>query len=390
VSVPRRPIEGLDVAPGPPGVAALLDRLPDALAGLGPALGIAPGGDDEPAQRARAAVRGDDVDADVSLVVATSGSTGRPRGVLLTAAGLLASATAALERLGGPGAWLLALPVTSVGGLQVLVRSLLAQAEPVVLGSVGGAASFSPAEFAAATWRLDPSLPGYTSIVPAQAARLLDDEEGRDALRAYEAVLLGGARTAPVLLERLLDARVAAITTYGMTETSGGAVYDGVPLAGVEVRIVDPDPEGVGRIVVSGPTVARGYLSDPESTAATFVDGGVLTGDVGRRRDDLLEVLGRVDDVVQVGGVNVAVSAVADLLAGACVDACVLASDDDAWGSLLTAYVVDPAPDDAALASLVAAGLGRAAVPRRWVRLGSIPYLPNGKPDREALRRLDG
>lgn len=400
----RRAVRLLEVAPGPTGVSAVWDALPDALAGLGPALGIAPAGDDAYAARARTTVLGGagadaatgavgavTVDDDVAVVLATSGSTGRPRGVMLPASALLASAHAAHVRLSGPGAWLLALPVTSVGGLQVLVRSLASHVEPLVLTSVGGASSFDAGEFSAATWRLDPSLPAYTSIVPAQAVRLLEDADGLAALRAYEAVLLGGARTPAAVLERLLEAHVAAVTTYGMTETSGGVFYDGVGLEGVGAAVLDPDGSGVGRLALSGPTLARGYLGDEELTRALFVEGRHLTGDVGRLRDGRLEVLGRLDDVVQVGGVNVAVQAVQDLLASVCVDACVLAAPDETWGQRLTAYVVDPSgAGDDALSTLVADRLGRAAVPRAWVRLEAVPHLPNGKPDREALRALGG
>ena len=399
-STPGRPVRLLEVAPGRAGVAALLAALPDALAGSGPALGLVPAGNGPAAARARDAVLGPDgdarVDADVAVVMATSGSTGRPRGVLLPGAALLASARAAYARLGGPGAWLLALPVTGVGGLQVLVRSLVAQVEPLVLSSVGGAGPFDPLELADLTWRLDPSLPAYTSIVPTQAALLLDDDAGLAALRGYEAVLLGGARTPPSLLARLREHHVAAVTTYGMTETSGGMVYDGVPLDGVGVRVLEADADGVGRLALSGPTLARGYLGDDTLTRAVFVDGAHLTGDVGRVVDGVVEVLGRIDDVVQVGGVNVAVQAVEDLLGSVSRDACVLATRDETWGSRLTAYVVasDAAapsgatPSDGDLAALVAERLGRAAVPRRWVRLESIPHLPNGKPDRESLHRL--
>ncbi len=386
-----REVRLLEVEPGRAGTSTVYAALPDALAGAGPALGIVPAGSDGAAARARDAVLGRSrpVDDDVAVVLATSGSTGQPRGVLLPGAALLASARAAYSRLGGPGAWLLALPVTGVGGLQVLVRSLVAQVEPLVLSSVGGAGPFDPQEFADLTWRLDPSLPAYTSIVPAQAARLLDDEAGLAALRAYEAVLLGGARTPPTLLARLREHHVAAITTYGMTETSGGMVYDGRPLDGVGVRVLEPGPDGTGRLALTGPTLARGYLGDDGLTASTFVDGSLVTGDVGRVTDGVVEVLGRLDDVVQVGGVNVAVQAVEDLLASVSADACVLAAPDDAWGSRLTAYVVpSPAtPDDDALAALVADRLGRAAIPRAWRRLDVIPHLPNGKPDRAALRR---
>ncbi|MBI1378930.1 MAG: AMP-binding protein [Frankiales bacterium] len=387
----------LEVVPGPAGVANLLAALPAALAGDGPALGVVPAGHDTAAERARAAVvgRGHGTDPDVAVVLATSGSTGRPRGVLLPGAALLASAHAAYARLGGPGAWTLAIPVTGAGGLQVLVRSLVSGRDPVVLASVGGAERFTARAFAEATAALDDDLPAYTSLVPTQVARLLDDPAGRDALRAYAAVLLGGARTPPVLLARLREAGVAAVTTYGMTETSGGMFYDGTALPGVGASIVDPDPDGVGRIALWGPTLARGYLDEPALTEAAFAEGRLLTGDVGRLgADGVLEVLGRVDDVVQVGGVNVAVSAVADVLAEVCADACVLAAPDDTWGSTLTAYLAPRAdgttPDDDGLARRVAGALGRAAVPRAWVRLDSLPHLPNGKPDREALRAMTG
>jgi O-succinylbenzoic acid--CoA ligase len=201
-------------------------------------------------------------------------------------------------------------------------------------------------------------------------------------------VLLGGARTPPALLARLLDESVAAVTSYGMTETCGGAYYDGTPLPGVRAVLLDPAADGVGRIALEGPTLARAYLGDADASAQTFVDGRVVTQDLGRLSPDgELEVLGRVDDVVQVGGVNVAVSAVEDALRTVCADACVLVVADEAWGSRLTAYVVD-GPSDDALAAAVITALGSAAVPRRWVRLGAIPHLPTGKPDRAALARL--
>ena len=391
-----RSVRLFEVEPGAAGALAVFAALPDALAERGPALGIAPAGDGEYAARARAAVTGvrDEadvetvVDADIAVVMATSGSTGHPRGVMLPGTALLASANAALARMSGPGAWTLALPVTGVGGLQVLVRALVAGVEPLVLSSVGGAGSFDPAEFADLTWRLDPELPAYTSIVPAQAARLVDDEAGLAALRAYEAVLLGGARTPPALLATLREAHVVAIPTYGMTETSGGMVYDGLPLAHVGVQVRDADVEGVGRLLLTGATIARGYLADPDATAERFIDGGHLTSDLGRVNDDgVVEVIGRIDDVVQIGGVNVAVHAVQDVLSELCADACVLAIPDETWGSRLAAYVVG-GPDDATLTSRVVERLGRAATPRTWVRLEALPHLPNGKHDRTALRAL--
>jgi len=371
--------------------------LPDALAGRGPALGIAPAGEEVHAVRARAAVSGTLVDSEIAVVLGTSGSTGHPRGVMLDAAALIASARSTHDVLGGPGAWLLALPVTGIAGLQVLVRSLLAQVEPEVLASVGGAATFDARTFADAAWRLDPSLPGYTALVPAQAALLLDDPDGLAALQGFDAVLLGGARTAPHLLERLQAAHVAVVTTYGMTETCGGAFYDGTPLDGVTASVLDPDPTGLGRIVITGPTLARGYLGDDKASAAAFVAGGHITNDLGRWDGTRLSVVGRIDDIVQVGGTNVAVSAIEDVLSTVVREVCVLATPDDTWGQQLTAYVVfrsdgDPEGDepqgDEALAALVRRHLGGAAVPRTWVHLAAIPHLPSGKPDRAALRAL--
>jgi O-succinylbenzoic acid--CoA ligase len=394
-----RDVRLLEVAPGRAGVAAVLDALPSALSGSGPALALAPAGTDRPAAAARAAVTATDtVEDDVAVVLPTSGSTGAPRGVALPAAALLASAHAAHTRLGGPGAWLLALPVTSAGGLNVVVRALVAQTEPQVLDSIGGGGPFDPGAFAATTWRLDPSLPAYTSLVPAQAARLLAHDDGLAALRAYQAVLLGGARTPLPLLEDLVAAHVAAVTTYGMTETCGGAVYDGIPLDGVVVDVVSPDADGVGRVRIGGTTLARGYVAPPSGGGAGphdggFGDGWLLTSDLGRlhRGDDggvELEVLGRIDDIVQVGGVNVALLAVEEVLAEVVDEVVVLAAPDETWGAALTAYVVGTDATDDELAEHVALALGRPAVPRRVVRLEAIPLLATGKPDRAALAEL--
>ncbi len=386
-----REVRLLEVAPGRAGVAEVLDALPAALAGSGPALALAPAGGTALDTRSRAAVTAaSEVDDDVAVVLATSGSTGRPRGVALTAVALLTSAQAAHDRLGGPGAWLLALPVTSAGGLNVVVRALVAQVDPLVLDSVGGAAPFDPAELAELTWRIDPSLPAYTSLVPAQAARLLTDPDGIAALKAYQAVLLGGAHTPLSLLEDLLATHVAAVTTYGMTETCGGVVYDGVPLEGVTVEIVDPDGDGVGLVRVGGPTLARGYVDGAD---AAFSDGALLTGDLGRLHPGHeggleLEVVGRTDDIVQVGGVNVALLAVEEVLAEVVDEAVVLGEPHDTWGTALTAFVVGAGGTDDELAEHVTAALGRPAAPRRVVRLDALPLLATGKPDRAALAQM--
>ncbi len=308
------------------------------------------------------------------LVVATSGSTGAGRGVLLPAAAVRASAAATLDRLGGPGTWLLALPVSAVAGLQVLVRSVLAGTRPVVL---------APGEPPAAAVARLPAGRRYTALVPTQLRRWLDD--GPDALRAFDAVLVGGAAADPALLARAREAGVAAVTTYGTTETCGGCVYDGVPLDGVRVRA---DDDG---IAVSGPVLALGYRRDPEATAAAFAGGEFRTRDAGSvGADGRLTVTGRLDDVVVTGGVNVAPQAVEAVLREHpdVADAVVFGRPDEEWGQRVVAAVV-PAPGAvpglAVLRPWVAARLGALSAPRELHLVEAVPLLHTGKPDRRGV-----
>ena len=343
-----RALTAVDAVPGP----LLYDALRRALDGSGPA--VLPVST-EPAERARvlAATRPDEpVEDDVCLVVPTSGSTGEPKGVLLTAACLQASGAAALDRLGGPGRWWLTLPVTHIGGLQVVLRSLACGEEP----------ELTPA-------------PGlrYCSLVPTQLRRLLDDPRLAD----FDAVLLGGAATPPALLARARARGINVVTTYGMSETSGGCVYDGVPLAGVTVDVTD-------RIVLSGPVVARGYRFGPTFTSSTF-----RTSDVGEWRDGRLVLLGRADDLVVTGGEKVAPVAVEAALADhpAVVDVAVVGMPDPEWGARVVAFVVlRQALTLEEAREHVAARLSRVAAPRELRVVDALPLLPGGKLDRARLR----
>jgi O-succinylbenzoic acid--CoA ligase len=321
------------------------------------------------------------------VLIATSGSTGLPRLVVLPAAALRASADATAARLGGPGRWLLALPADHVAGVQVVVRALLAGAAPVVQDLRGG---FRPDGFAAATARLGPGR-RYTSLVPTQLLRLLDaGGSALAALQGYDAVLVGGAALDAALRARAEAAGVRIVTTYGMTETAGGCVYDGLPLGGVRVR-TDAD----GRVVIGGPTLAAGYLDDPAATAATFVEHGegreFRTGDLGRWVDGRLEVLGRVDDVIVTGGEKVAPAAVERVLIAQprVRAACVVGLPDPEWGTVVAAaLVVDAPPAADGLRAAVRAVLGRAAVPRVVRTVEALPQRGIGKPDRAAVARL--
>ncbi len=223
--------------------------------------------------------------------------------------------------------------------------------------------------------------------MPTQLGRLLDDGAAVAALRRAHTVLLGGGPIDPALREGAAAADVRVVATYGAAETAGGCVYDGLPLDGVAVVIGDG-----GRIRIGGPTLFEGYVDDPVLTAQTLVDGWYLTSDAGRFDEDgRLSVLGRVDDVVVTGGVNVPAVAVAARLREhpAVVAAEVLGVPDEEWGNRVVAFVVGTlALDDAR--DWVAEKHPRPWAPRDLVVLDEIPLLPNGKPDRQALLALVG
>jgi O-succinylbenzoic acid--CoA ligase len=332
-------------------------------------------------------------------VVTTSGSSGTPKGVLLSASALLASASATHDRLGGPGRWLLALPAHHVAGVQVLVRSLVTRTEPEVLDLTAG---FSPAGFAAAARELR-GVRRYTALVPTQLVRLLDDGDGDGGdgdglaeLARFDAVLVGGAGTPEPVLERARAAGVRIVTTYGASETSGGCVYDGVPLDGVRVRLED------GRILLGGSPLARGYLGgDPDGAFLCDADGARWwrTADAGRRDGAAdggtrLTVLGRIDDGVLTGGATVLPSAVEAVLLQmpGVAHAVVTGVDDKEWGQrVVAALVAAPgaaAPTLADVRAHVAAALGPYAAPRQLLVLDALPLVGVGKPDRAAVARL--
>jgi o-succinylbenzoate---CoA ligase len=306
----------------------------------------------------------DEADDPAPLCVETSGSTGRPKRVLLSRAAMRASADATHARLGGPGQWLLSLPPTYVAGLQVLFRSVRAGTRPV-----GTAAAMT-------------SDRRYLAVVPTQLVRALDDDP--DGLRGFDAVLVGGARLEPGLRARALDAGVRVVATYGMSETCGGCVYDGQPLDGVRVAVDD-----AGRIRIGGPVVFDGYDGQPGATAQVRRDGWFVTSDLGRIEAGRLEVLGRVDDVVLTGGLNVPAAAVANRLrqhpAVRAVE--VVGVPDDEWGQLVVAVLEGNVPLEEARA-WVGAMHPRAWAPRRVVRVEALPLLPNGKVDRLAVQDL--
>jgi O-succinylbenzoic acid--CoA ligase len=397
-----RVLRALAAEPGD--VGEWMSALEDAISGSGPALLPLPAGPAQVRSGLLDAFRPDDPAAplecdDVAVVVPTSGSTGVPKGALLSAAALRASAAATHARLGGAGSWVLALPLTHVAGLMVLVRAIEGGG---TVSRVGRSESFDATGFAAVTAAAAgaPRFAGeplYTSLVPTQLARLLD--AGVD-LSAYSAILLGAAAAPDQLLARARAAGARVVTTYGMSETCGGCVYDGRPLDGTSVGI-----DTSGRVVIGGPSVFSGYRLRPDLTAEVLDrQGRFVTGDLGEVADDgRLQLLGRADDVIISGGENVAPAVVeAALAALPGIAACAVVGVADAtWGERVVALVVagpgtgpgtrpgaTSAPTLPAVRAALAERLPSAWRPTRLVVVPAIPLLATGKPDRRALRAL--
>jgi len=346
----------------------------------------------DPAQAARLAAAlaaGEPIDDHISLVISTSGTTGTPKGAQHSPATLAASAAATHKYLGGPGNWLLALAPHHIAGLQVLLRAFAAGCTPGVLDLSSG---FNPDAFADALDALDGPR-RYTSLVPTQLIKVLDSPRATAALRTADALLVGGAATPAPLLRRALDAGLPIIRTYGMSETGGGCVYDGIPLDGVTITLLDPNPEGVGRVALSGPMVAHGYRNLPDHPVFTLTPDArtFLTDDLGRLDDGVLSIIGRADEAITTGGLTVVPQVVeAVILDDDSVRECaVVGLPDERLGEKVVAFVVpsDTTRFDAErIRGAVVERLDRYAAPRDVIEIDELPLRGPGKVDRRALR----
>ena len=409
----------------------------------------------------------------VDMVLRTSGSTtgtGKLVGVSMDA--LVASARATHKRLGGPGIWVLALPAYHAAGVQVLVRAAVAGThvfnaykeggfDPQHLAQVIDAACVAAADCDAGSSFDDDAVsscaggaggeaegalaaddsgracPVYTSLVPTQLRRALDDAQLRGALARLDAVLIGGAAADAQLLEQAKAAGIRVVTTYGMSETCGGCVYDGQPLPGVSMDV----DQATGAIWLSGPMLATGYLGDEERTKRCFVSrpqtqvdqetvgtaetasaagenaeagraeagveastgaGGTdkrwfITSDRGQIVDGRLQVLGRLDDVIISGGIKVEPGPIEALLAlNPLVSECaVVGLPDPTWGQAVTAVVVPASMpglgrlDEGAIVAQIRVYLEQklsgAQCPKQVLLADALPYKGIGKVDRRAL-----
>jgi len=359
------------------------------------------------------------------LVVHTSGSTGTPKAVALSASALTTSARSTERFLHGPGQWLLALPHTHIAGAQVILRSMQAGTEPVV-----HTGAFSADSFAQAAQKLTGDLPLYVSLVPTQLVRILQSPRATQVARRFATILLGGAATSPALLERAHDAGLSIVRTYGMSETGGGCVYDGVPFDAVTLTL-----DAQSRVMISGPVLANGYVRieqrDPgqngagrgggtnSSFAITPIDhpaGAVphgapsgfygdtfLTSDLGSITDGVLSIMGRADDVFISGGVNVSPLRVENValrqLEPLGVAEVVLTSlPDPEFGERAVLLMAGSSSSFAQLSHtqlsarvkslLAGTELGPAELPHRTWLVDRIPLKEIGKPDRRAARDL--
>ena len=319
---------------------------------------------------------GEPGEAGLAAVVATSGTSDTPKVVELGADAVRWSALATSAALAaGPGdRWLCCLPVHGVAGLAVVARAWhsglpLEVHERFDLAAVRQAAGEAT----------------LVSLVPAMLRRLL--AAGDEAAR-FRRVLLGGGPIPADLADVAVGRGVGLVRTYGLTETFGGMVHDGHPIDGAEVRI-DGDPEG--EVLVRGPMLFRRYRGDPGRTATALRDGWLVTGDLGRLGPGgRLTVLGRADDLVISGGVNVHPDEVEAVLAThpGVAEAAVAGRPDPEWGQRVTAFVVprDPAspPTLAELRAFTRERLVAAKSPRELVLVPALPRSPSGK----LLRRL--
>lgn len=307
-------------------------------------------------------------ESDVGALALTSGSTGAPKAVVLSRSALQAASELLHARLGGPGVWTCVLPPTYVAGLMTLVRTWYAGGEPIV--GRPDLADITPS-------------PGrsYVSVVATQLHRALMDPDIVARLRDFSAVVVGGSAIPRDLVARARDEGIRVVTSYGMSETCGGCVYDGQPLDGIELGT-----RADGRLWIEGPTLFSGYRLRPDLTAACLVDGRFATSDRGTiATDGSLTVTGRSDDVVITGGMNVDLAEVQRLLdAASHVPIAVLAIPDPEWGTRIVAATTGSVD----LAAIHAMLPGEpAARPRDVRRVEAFPLTASGKLDRQALRR---
>jgi len=295
-----------------------------------------------------------------AVAIGTSGTTGTSKEVLLSSTALISSARASNKFINAKSGqtWSLLLPLTHIAAVNVVVRSMELGTTPIDLRDFDG----------------DYPIADYTAIVPTQLFRALNgDQRLLSHLKSAKAVLVGGAALSQALRNQAELSGIKVITTYGMTETCGGCVYNGTALYGVEIEIRS------GKICIKGPVLASSIAVN---------DGWFETNDLGEYDNDHLVVIGRSDDVIISGGENLSLNAVENSLSLAFPDTqfAAFAVEDPQWGQSLQLAVVGTISDDQ-IATHLERDLGGFAKPKGIHRMTSLPLLGIGKIDRKSLAK---
>jgi o-succinylbenzoate---CoA ligase len=312
---------------------------------------------------------GTPVRPEIGVVVATSGTGGAPRMAELSRRAVQEAVQGSAVALGADEAtpWISCLTPAHVGGLLVLLRAAIL-GSPVIVHD-----RFDPGAIAASA-----AGGAFVSLVPAMVVRMIDAGVSLAGLT----MLVGGGPLASAHAEAARGRGARVVTSYGMTETCGGVVYDGHPFAGTSVRL-----DAEGRIEIKGPTLMENYRGDPGATGAAFTtDGWYRTGDLGAIDDDgRLEVLGRDDDMIRTGAEKVWPEEVERVLLDhpKVRDAAVAGRPHAEWGQEVVAYVVpaliDHPPEVDELRDWVADHIARFKAPRELILVPEIPRTPSGK-----------
>jgi O-succinylbenzoic acid--CoA ligase len=328
-------------------ISELAGEITSALVGNGPTLGFGE-------------ISSEYAPSYAAIAIGTSGTTGTAKEIFLTPTALISSARASNKFINARSGeiWSLLLPLTHIAAVNVIVRAIELGTTPIDLHNHVG----------------EYPKTDYTAIVPTQLFRALNgDQNLLSHLQSAKAVLVGGAALSQSLLNQAELAGVKIITTYGMSETCGGCVYDGVALEDVEVAIRK------GAIYIKGPVLA---------SSITLSDGWFETNDLGEYKNGKLVVIGRSDDVIISGGENLSLNSVENSLSIAFPDIqfAAFAVEDPQWGQSLQIALVGSLKDEQIVAHLEK-DLGVFAKPKGIHRMSSLPLLGIGKIDRKSLAK---
>ena len=329
-------------------LSELMARIAKALVSDGPALALN-------------ATKSESVSERTALVVTTTGSSGVAKEIALSASALLSSAKSSNHYLGAEfgNTWSLLLPLNHIAGINVLIRSLELGTQPINL--LGYEGNYPKVDF--------------TAIVPTQLFRALNgDANLLNHLQGAKAVLVGGAALTTELRMQAAESGINLIETYGSTETSGGCIYNGTPLSGVEIKIVENN-----RIAIKGKVIANN-LADG--------DGWYYTSDAGHFENEKLVIDGRLDDIVITGGENISLLAIENLLSQAfpAIQVAAFAVPHSEWGQAIhLALVGADSSIESEIQQRLESELGIAAKAKGFHHLSELPLIGIGKIDRNAL-----